>query len=201
MSKLPRFNAPRNRKGPKRVPAKAPKIDPELAQIAQLLDEHRLETNATGWFKLPWRNGYFATALALEVFDCAAERDAITIPSALSDARHHIQKMTYEELDDLRHGMPIYHFLSRYIRGAIRCRQLLLSKSDGGGYGYNDVLRVAVGDHVGEEQMIEWRARDALNVLPADRSTQAWESARKTFELAWKRGLYHAAYAIKPVGD
>lgn len=187
----------RSRKKPKRPPPKTP-IDTDLAQIAQLLDEHRLETNAKGWFTMPWRNGRYAVGLALTVFGTERVR-AVSIPDVLLLAWHNISSMSYEELDDLRYLMPIDHHLSRFIRGALRCQQLLLSKSDGGGMVYNDVLSVAIGDYVSEEQMIEWRARDALNV-PVGQTTAAWEHARKTFGLAWKRGLYHAAYAIKPVG-
>lgn len=197
----------RARKGPKRKPAKEPIIDDDLRRIAEMLDEHRTETNAVGWFSLPWKNGECAMRLALVVYQ-RETLSSVSIPTALSEAAADLWNvgfgiggLTYEDLDDYRYKLPISHHLSPFIHAAIRCRQLQLSKSDGGGHVYNDVLFPKIGGLVTEDDMITWRAKDAL-MPPGDlwRTSQAWERARKTFELAWKRGLYHAAYAIKPIG-
>lgn len=195
-----------SRKKARRPEAKPPKIDSDLLQIAQLLDEHRLETNEKGWFTLPWRDGENAVRLALAVYETQWPHIIGGAPVALWQIASDLQNtgidqhLSYEQLDEYRYSMPISHPLSKYIRAALRCRQLKISNSHGGGHVYNDVLVLALYGDVTEAQVIEWRARDALNNTIGNTSQQ-WERARKTFELAWKRGLYHAAYAIKPVGD
>lgn len=209
MAKLPRFNTDPSRKKRKRPPAKAPRLDDDLIKIAQLLDEHRLDTNAKGWFTLPWRDGECAVRLALAVFYELAN-EANEIPASLTRIATDLHDtsfgarmtLSYEALDEYRYTMPIGHFLSASVRAAIRCRQLKMANSHGGGYVYNEVLSLALSETVTEEQVIKWRARDALGFYHNENYLDAsqWERARKTFELAWKRGLYHAAYAIKPPG-
>lgn len=212
MTKLPRFNVDPSRKKAKRPPPKPPKIDPDLAQLAQLLDEHRLETNAKGWFTLPWRDGENAVRLALDVYRALMSQAVDGPPVALSEIVADLQNtsfgmhhaLSYETLEEYRYLMPVSHFLSAPVRAAIRCRQLKMANSHGGGHVYNEVLMLSLFDTVTEEQVIQWRAHDALlrygDYVQDGFHSQQWQRAKKMFELAWKRGLYHAAYAIKPVG-
>ncbi len=192
-----------SRKKPKRRPRKEP-IHPDLLTIAAALDEHRLETNSDGWFKIPWRYGENAVQLALDVYYAEAPKIVAGVPVALwqptSDLFHSrsMLGLSYAQLDEYLYTLPIGHELSKYVRAAIRCRQLLIAQSSGGGHVYNDVLKIALEGEVTEEQMIKRRALDALG-LDHNQNPAAWKNF-KPFELAWKRGLFHAAYALKPVG-
>lgn len=219
MTKLPRFNRDPSRKKAKRPPAKPAKIDPDLVQLAQMLDEHRLEKNAKGWFELPWRDGENAVRLALEVYFKLSE-EAHEIPTTLSNIAADLHNtsfgmrhtLAYEALEAYRYTMPVSHFLSAPVRAALRCRQLKIANSHGGGHVYNEVLTLGLFETVTEESVIHWRAHDALmrnaydfdddgaSIITQTERSQEWQRAKKMFELAWKRGLYHAAYAIKPVG-
>jgi len=57
------------RKPAKKVHPKQPKIDDDLAELASVLDEYRLDRNSDGWFTVPWRDGWNAVGLALALAD------------------------------------------------------------------------------------------------------------------------------------
>jgi len=202
--------APRSRKPPRRPPPRITPLDPELHELAVVLNEFRLECNAKGWFTLPWRNGRnavsLATAYARTFVAFRSGRLDPSLPTAMSDGfttlalrfGAHLQASgLYWTIDDIRDDLrTVNHPGVPALRAALRCLQLWLSSSDGGGHGYNIVLQDTLVD-VSEELVLEWRCHDAIGVgsqldgSPADKQ-------RRAFRLAWERGLFHAAYALPP---
>lgn len=91
-------------------------------------------------------------------------------------------------------------------RAALRCLQALVAKSDGGGEVYNAILIGPFSTVLPEDVhnlVLEYRCRDSIGTT-AELQNDANDRQRRAFSIAWKRGLYHAAYslppAVKPAG-
>lgn len=196
------------RKPPKRKPV-TPPIDPDLRELAEALDEFRLDRNAEGWFTLPWRDGRNAARLAADVadsilgdnFHTPLMRSAV-MRSAIAYVNEHSKVYTpsneiYWMCEELIRSLPEINGWHA-ARAALLCLQRWSSNSDAGGTAYNAWLRNGLGSDVTELQVIEHRCHDALGVGPQLRG-DAGDKQRRAFVLAWKRGLFHAAYALPPV--
>lgn len=179
---------PQGRKPPRRK--RAITLDPELIQIAELLDEQRLEKNAKGWLALPWRDGRCAAMLA----SYTGHRVERNTPQGIATGTTISRRLaaSYWELDDtLQSLLPI----SRFDRAGLRCLQVRAANSDGGGHIYNEILE-RISENLHEDDVIEWRCRDALGHGTTP-TAMADFRARHVFKLAWQRGLFHAAYALR----
>lgn len=185
-------------------------VDDDLQELAEVLDEHRLDQNAAGWFTVPWRVGYYAASLGLACFRENA------------DKFHPFQSPREKEIYDwlaetLTTGQRYDHLywqageflqridlenVSQYLFAALRCFQVWVSNSDGGGEVYNYILKSAFDktepSHLLEDVVLEWRCRDALGVSSVLQSDHN-DRKRRAFVIAWRRGLFHAAYSIAPV--
>lgn len=211
-----------SKRRPKRIEhPKQPKfeLNDELRELAAALDEHRLDTNVKGWFTVPWRNGWNAIKLALWAFDI--HLDEFSSPRELAihtwlklltkqhpfDIATHGGK-TYFEAGDLiqgidPHGTTSIEEVSPLLYAALRCAQVYTSHSGGGGEVFNVILKMAfemfdVPDHLFEDVVLEARCLDAIGTtskMCAD-TNDRW---RRAFSIAWKRGLFQAAYALPPV--
>lgn len=84
-----------------------------------------------------------------------------------------------------------------FVRAAMRCVQVLVANSDGGGHVYNAILG-PIAASITEEDIITWRCADAIGVHPSEPATPEIERRRRLFATAWRRGLFHLAYAIQP---
>lgn len=189
------------RKAPKRKQPERPQLDEDLSELAAVLDEHRLENNAEGWFKLPWRDGWNAADLAFNVY-----------LNQLGQSPGVVERILTEALDARKSSAQLYWDVTerltgmstdgswRFLYAAYRCVQVLISNSSGGGEVYNDLLRRALrdmDDELTERFVLQHRMQDALGVSRTmDGGTM--DRARRAFTIAWQRGLYHAAYAIQP---
>jgi len=167
-------------------------LDDDLLDLARALDENRCESSLDGWLSVPWRNGRNAIVLAERISALLGEPD--------DDDGWWLA----EQLKRPRGGVDVYHEAqersfatkSLVIKAGLRCMQLWISNSDGGGEIYNVVLRRALIG-VDERRIAELvegiRREDALGDEPIGPRR---ERARAAFRIAWRRGLYAAAYAL-----
>lgn len=182
-----------SRKAPKRAPSK-PVIDDELVELARVIDEQRLDKNAAGWFSVPWRDGWNAVNLALDASQRAyRSSDPNEVPEwALFLGRlirdRELSSQAYLTADMFIESRQV----AAFARAALRCYQLLVSRSDAGGDGYNRILFPlfdAQEPEAHEGTIRYWRAQDALGGFVDERR-------RAAFNTAWNRGLYKVAYAV-----
>jgi len=187
------------RKPAKKVHPKQPKIDDDLAELASVLDEYRLDLNSDGWFTVPWRDGWNAVGFAISLSDPQddADREALTfINTTFHDRRSdaYVYWQASEFLQSL--GRDINMVTS----AALRCLQVTTSNSSGGGAVFNAILSRALTElpvNYIIEHVLEWRCRDAIGTtsfLQGD----LHDRRRRAFKIAWERGLFLAAYAIRP---
>lgn len=191
------------RKGPRRPPRKdRGGEDSELDELASVLIEHTLDQNARGWFRLPWRNGWNTVELALEAANLEALRGDTLVEHQHADwltqvihAKDRSQPIYWEAQDLLA---P--HRTSRMFRAALRCLQVLIAESHGGGEVYNAILLPPFESNLPEDVtdlVLTARCRDSIGVGPHT-AGDGNDRLRRAFMTAWKRGLYHAAYALPP---
>lgn len=180
----------------------------DLRELSEVISEYRLNHNADGWFKLPWRDGWNAAALGLACFDrnhdghFASTREnniwtwlSNVVPNHEPHAEDYYQAtefLTRIDLDDV----------SPYLRASVRCLQVWIANSDGSGTVYNAILAPAF-DRVEpielvSEIVLEYRCRDAIGVTSV-MCSDPHNRKRRAFITAWRRGLFHAAYSIEPV--
>jgi hypothetical protein len=185
----------RERKGIKRPPRRpqASDHDYELAELAAVLSEYTLDHNADGWFKPAWNDGWNAVELAARV---AARNDSdMRWLLAVCDKREALPKH-YEEANDRLCTLSC----KRLTRAALRCLQVLIANSHGGGEVYNAILVGPFSDEAREDvakDVLEYRCRDSIGTT-AQLQGDGADRQRRAFSIAWKRGLFKAAYAIKP---
>lgn len=192
MTKLPRH---RTRKPPRRKQPRTIEIEDELAQLALVLDEQRLERGATGWFALPWRDGVNAFGLSVATAEHLV-RGPIKALDSLNEDKYPLD-LLYEHAEELFAETSSRDFSVKgaAIKAACRCLQLKISRSDGGGHGYNVILSRYIAQHVPDALVEIWRARDALG-YELEFDGTARDRVRGAFRIAWRRGLFRAAYAL-----
>ena len=190
------------RKGIKRPPRRpqAADHDHELAELASVLSEYTLDQNAEGWFKQPWNDGWNAVDLIVAVDDRGDGYPSATGNwlRGVCDKREMLPRY-YEEASDLLITLSGLG-RGRILRAGLRCLQVLIANSHGGGGVYNSVLvgpfsELAPEDV--EDLVLEYRCRDSIGTT-AQLQSDSNDRARRAFSIAWKRGLFKAAYAIKP---
>lgn len=201
------------RKGRRRARKETP-IDENLSILASVLAEYQLDNNAYGWFRPPWRNGQNAARLAM---DAAALVDKLspanTVPwwsaepytNEVTDLieEQPLGEQTYEKAGEIfkailssRTNTPAGLLLA----AAMRCLQLRIARSDGGGAVYNELLIpvfLPIEPARVEKLVLEHRCIDSIGVsrhLVGDRN----DRQRSAFVIAWQRGLYLAAYSLPP---
>lgn len=206
---------------PKRIDhPKQPKLDDELRELAVVLDERRLEHNREGWFSIPWRSGFYAGLCAFLAYRVNFDEFESQREEHIHDWLHGLFEnskpedfatkggVTYFEAGDLVTGIDMSgaastESVSPLLYAALRCIQVFTSHSSGGGEVYNILLKLAfercqVPDHLFEDCVIQARAFDAIGT-GTKRQEDAGDRTRRAFEIAWKRGLFHAAYSLPPV--
>lgn len=187
------------RKKPKR---KAPKSEDaiDLDFLTSVLDENRLEHDSEGWFTIPWRDGWNAIHLAHKLcptWDSLGAKNFLTIAISRRDASNEAYWQCDEYISQLGTNIGVD---PTFLYAAMRCLQVLSSNSSGGGEVYNTILRRAV-DKSGldakdiEDEILMHRCLDAIGVGPL-LMNDPFDRYRRAFSIAWKRGLFHAAYAI-----
>jgi len=198
----------RGRKGERRQVSTKPKADDEadLAELAAVLSEYTLDNNAAGWFRPAWRDGWNAVELAIaactddeiDEYDAPAlafARGACMWRKPFPDSQAWRSTNLYEAASD--------HWATandQMLRAALRCLQVMIANSDGGGEVYNAILLSPFAGRLPEDVfdlVLEHRCRDSIGTT-AQLQGDAHDRLRRAFATAWKRGLYVAAYAIKP---
>jgi hypothetical protein len=203
----------KERRKPPRKPPRKPERDRDLLELANVIAEHKLEQNARGWFTLPWRSGWNAVRLGIAWWKRISGDLAWSLQSneplvAFMDYVHRSSSAPpgYEIAEDLRAAARrvggAMHNSNRQapLMAAARCYQIMLARSDGGGQTYNEVLLAAHEACAYELIPFELGADDVRNARRDDALGISRTSSRhkKAFEIAWERGLFHAAYAINP---
>jgi hypothetical protein len=183
------------RKGIKRPPRRpqASDHDHELAELASVLSEYSLDSNAAGWFRPAWRDGWNAVELAAAACEDDGQAELAFLRGACE--RHLATSEVYEIAGDYWATAA-----DKMLRTALRCLQVLIAKSDGGGEIYNAILVGPFSERLPEEVfdlVLEHRCRDSIGTT-AQLQSDGVDRQRRAFTIAWKRGLYLAAYAIKP---
>jgi hypothetical protein len=167
-----------------------------MAQLAAVIAEYTLDNNAANWFKLPWRDGWNAIELAERAADRTGDVTDDGWLHAVCDCRLMGPDVYWIAQDRLS---PVTTPCG-LLRAGLRCLQVMLAKSDGGGEVYNAILLGAFSSRSPEIMMdlvLEYRCRDSIGttaVLCGDRN----DRLRRAFTTAWKRGLYLAAYSLPP---
>lgn len=189
----------RNRKGPKRKQPRETKLDNDLVDLITLLDEHRGETSVKGWLSVPWRDGWHAARLALDIAaECGTEEF-----KRVKDTWEHLKEIlrddvrtlaVYARLDEILHTIRWSH-ATPALRAAARIMQVVIAKSDGGGEVENAILEPIISG-LDEPWMLYHRMCDALGIRSATMLTPTLARRKKAFETAWKRGLFRVAYAL-----
>lgn len=180
------------RKGPRRKPAKE-QDDPDLRELIAVLVEAKAEYDVPGWLSVPWRNGWNAARLALNITTEAPEFERIEPFYKFVESMHTIgdrSPSAYAHLEELLREIRWSH-ATPAMRVAMRCMQVVIANSDGGGQVENALLEsIVTGQHEG--LMLEARRIDAVghDISPVG------ERRRQAFLIAWRKGLYRVAYAI-----
>lgn len=180
-------------------------MDPDLVDLALALAECRLDTGARGWFDMPWRDSWNAVALAADLAHAATidttpdDAEAISFVRCAAVARA-ADTETYHRADELLRLCAGNALVS----AALRCLQLTMSRSDGGGEVPSVVLRIAyeraciAGTH--ESLVITHRCHDALGTT-VERQGDAFDKIRRAFSIAWDRGMFRTIYGLPHVDD
>lgn len=192
---------------PRRKPAGRPALDDDMTELASVLAEHALERSTHGWFQLPWRDGWNAAYLALDGWYQHSNSDEALLLKEIAEHVDHwvaarcISPSIYEQADhDL--AVTAAAFFNgdrrRYLSSALRCVQLVISNSHGGGATFNEVLRACFDgcrtDWI-SNIVLRARCRDAIGVDPFEANDED-DRLRRAFKIAWGRGLFHAAYSL-----
>lgn len=184
----------RSRKAPKRKPPK--EIDePDMRELLAVLYESKADYNVAGWLSVPWRDGWNAAQLALNIARDSGATDFASVEGIWKLLRDYWMNNTrtarvYADLEELLHEIR-WTTLTPALRSAARCMQLVIANSDGGGQVENVILEhIVTGLH--EKLVTECRLVDAVghDISPVG------ERRRQAFLTAWRNGLYRVAYAI-----
>jgi hypothetical protein len=185
------------RRGPKR-PRRKPSLDPEVLHLAHALTLNPDHDSPEGWLRLPWQLGWNAIELAREIAHLTDRYAPFRDPLATLCVERVSTPSVYEEaerLAQLAYGThPAYYV-------ALRCLQMQVANSDGGGRVYNawllPVCLRLTNEELGEASraVMTWRCHDAIGVGPSLRG-DALDEMRRAFRTAWTRGLYKTAYAL-----
>lgn len=201
----------RERKGKRRPAPKQPPVDDDLNMLASVIGEYQLDNTAYGWFRPPWRDGRQAAGLALAAarapgvadgLGLVTERDAAELLEGFLLNRSE-ESGVYERAGSIYSALvqpKINTNTARLLAAALRCMQLKLARSDGGGAVYNEVLIpvfLPLEPKLVEKIVLLYRCMDAIGTshnLHGDHN----DRQRQAFRIAWERGLYLAAYSLPP---
>ncbi len=201
----------KERKGKKR-PSRKPEIDDDLTMLASVIGEFQLDNTAYGWFRPPWRDGLWAVSLAFSAarapgiadgLSLIAEQDAAKLLDWFLDKNHKMPDDVYEKAGSIYNALvqpKINTNTARLLAAALRCLQLKIARSDGGGAVYNEILIpvfLPLEPKLVVDLVLQCRCHDAIGTshqLQGDRN----DRQRQAFRIAWQRGLYLAAYSLPP---
>lgn len=187
----------RNRKGPKRKPRA--EVDSDIAQLLSVLEDELPTPTVAAWLSIPWRDGWNAAGLALDIAAETSEigrvRDTYE-KLVLLHRQNRRSSETYSILEGLLLTIRWSH-ATPALRVAARCMQVVIAKSDGGGQVENANLEQIVTT---DDALLvrTYRMCDALGLVDTDQGHEV-ERRKSAFKTAWSRGLYRVAYAIPPI--
>jgi len=162
-----------------------------MTELAAVIAEHSLDNSAKNWFLTPWRSGWNAVELAVRATDAPEDDGWLGDVCRTRAVGEEIYWIAQDRLSTVITPSPM-------MRAGLRCLQLMLARSDGGGEVYNAVLLGPFSTILPEnvaDLVMEYRCRDSIGVSMILRS-DVNDRLRRAFMTAWKRGLYHAAYSL-----
>lgn len=215
---MTKCKTPGRRKPRRAAPRTSHHLDDDLVELASVIAEFQLDNNAHGWFRPAWRDGWNAVGLAFETWKelyadhhphtTEHERGIGRYLTILIDRRTRSAEAYHQASDDITALSLRGRRETQLLIAAMRCYQVLVADSSGGGEVYNDVLKKAfeglednpfpIESFVGV--ILEWRCRDAIGTT-AQMQSDANDRLRRAFITAWQRGLYLAAYSLPPSVD
>lgn len=186
--------------GPRRGPRRRPRLvlDADVAHLAHALTLNPDHDNPEGWLRLPWLVGWNAVELARAIASLVEPYAPLRDPLATMCLDRVGSSSVYAEAERLTqaaYGAYPAHYV------ALRCLQVQVANSDGGGHVYNawllPVFLRLTNEELGDASraVLTWRCRDAIGVGPNLRG-DALDELRRAFKTAWTRGLYRTAYAL-----
>jgi hypothetical protein len=203
---------PPRRRAKRPLPPDRKPLDEDLHELAEVLAEVQLDTNSRGWFLPVWRDGWNAVELAFEIWQEHYEATAFELERGIS---RYFKILKDRKQQDTPHYLQIVDDLTaislhgetqgrKMIAASLRCYQVLVSNSSGGGTVYNDILESALSTaHLNDaiaNSVMQWRCLDAIGTTITMRQ-DANDRLRRAFKTAWSRGLYLAAYALPRAVD
>jgi hypothetical protein len=166
-----------------------------MAELAAVIAEYSLDNNAGGWFRPAWRNGWNAIELATAASNEKGGALGWLNETCKTRVPELAMSMTYELA-----GQFMNDAQTPMLRAALRCLQILVANSHGGGEVYNSILvdpfAMALPEDV-FDLVLEYRCRDSIGTT-AQFQGDLNDRLRRAFTTAWKRGLYVASYALPP---
>lgn len=207
-----------SRKKPRRKRAETNELAPDLVELATIIAENRLATDARGWFELPWRSGWNVawlgvaietrlvgrnSELSTKISGWIAKHQYARMPIVFWYSDHAELSLIYQEAESYREPTSSKYTQRSALLVALRAIQLEIARSSGGGHVYNALLIQLLSDlnrppHYFADLVMQARCKDALGTT-IQLKNDADDRKRRAFKTAWERGLYHAAYAIGPV--
>lgn len=186
--------------------------DDDLAELAAVISEHRLENNARGWFEMPWVSGWNAAELAYAGWSVETMRwdgvsrgtdDALRIATRTCELLVDQDPKSYSDADEVLDVASELIVLKgrddvRFLTAALRCMQVEISNSSGGGTVFNGILARVFerGDPARfADAVMHARCVDAIGTR-LEFQADGRDRLRRAFKTAWERGLYRAAYAL-----
>jgi hypothetical protein len=179
--------------------------DPDWDELAAVLAESKLDAGPAGWFTAPWRDGWNAVQLARDLAELENDGWADYERAVDTFLRVHVatranDASTYYEAEEYLRGSACY-----FQSAALRCLQLVISKSHGGGDVYNVVLRIAFdrektlpSPERAADLVMEHRGYDTLDTTLMMQG-EKYDRVRRAFQTAWNRGLYAVAAALPAI--
>jgi hypothetical protein len=174
------------------------------ADLAELWDVLAESPEHSSWH-VPWRDGRNAAGLCLQIIRAREPADHVTVDLAgmdlarrcLSDEVVYTAELYWQLNEVISELTPARQSLSDYyLVAALRCIQLMICNSHGGGVAYNGLLDALNSTPDRDRLVRAARCKDALGIEPEFDQNTYWDRLRRAFYAAWDRKLYTVAYAV-----
>lgn len=194
----------RSRKAKRKPRKEQPQIDDDLRELAVALAQYEIDEGADGWLKMPWRSGWNAAWFAFE-----SGRMTENWVTSLAEIGTLISRPTMRLPNDYWMLQDRIESERGLARAAARCAQVMIaSRSEGDGSIFNAILQQPVNwamritqpyqSNIIADLMERARCMDAIGVEGPSVKNDINDHLRRAFQIAWRRRLYAAAYALPP---
>jgi len=180
-----------------------------MRELMTVLAENKLD-DFDAQFEAPWRDGWNTVALLFEEaiargIDQVFEGPGWSAQLALWITDRLVSPDVYRQAELMEVGAlrelmtrAIDAYGLRAIALAARCAQLVTANTSAGGHAFNPLLKrfysTVIATPTELKRIRKHRCNDAVGIEREDHKN---DRERRAFNIAWERGLYRAAYAIK----